>query len=391
MCDACSIELAAATPLRRPAALTAAIAGGIAGLVPFVLTVTTTKIATTNGHSVVTFRDWAAVGGGAVAALCGLVAIALAARTRAASTIGLGVVVLALGGLQLGRGFGAIGGPGGDTASTEAPAFAVPAPTAPTAPDEPATCPDKDHCFDLGDALAAKGDKAAAAIAYRRSCDLGIPSGCNNAAIALGSTSPEAMALFARACDGGVYLTCGALAGDAVVAKDYPRAKLLGERACDHDDPRGCANLGVLYQDGLGVPVDKARSVGLFAKACDKGDKDQADACNGAGVALVQGDGVAKDVPRAMAYFETACTRAARWCYSLGVSTATGQGVAKDEAKARGLYTKACDAGSLIACNNLGDMLNRGLGGAKDKAAATALFKKACDGGVELGCSNLKP
>jgi TPR repeat protein len=56
-------------------------------------------------------------------------------------------------------------------------------------------------------------------------------------------------------------------AGDDV-GLDLRRAAALYQRACDLNDPRGCARLGSMYQDGRGVNEDRARADALFSRAC---------------------------------------------------------------------------------------------------------------------------
>src|SRR6266571_5130092 len=98
------------TDLRIPAKFPGPIEllGGVAGLLPFVISFSSTHSTSVNG--VVTnlvYRDWVAFGGGAVAALCGVVALLALRRpgkkgVRAAAAVGL----LALGGVQVARGLG---------------------------------------------------------------------------------------------------------------------------------------------------------------------------------------------------------------------------------------------------------------------------------------------
>ncbi|HQA18830.1 MAG TPA: tetratricopeptide repeat protein, partial [Novosphingobium sp.] len=59
---------------------------------------------------------------------------------------------------------------------------------------------------------------------------------------------------------------------DAFNAKDYSEALRLFTQTCEAGDTLGCANLGIMYSRGYGVPVDKARAATLYRRACDDGD-----------------------------------------------------------------------------------------------------------------------
>ena len=55
------------------------------------------------------------------------------------------------------------------------------------------------------------------------------------------------------------------------VAIDYVRARALYVQACEGGEPRGCHNLGVLATDGHGEPADPAAARAWFQRACDAG------------------------------------------------------------------------------------------------------------------------
>jgi hypothetical protein len=91
----------------------AAIAGGIAGLVPFVINAASTSSVTENGQIVsFSYRDNVAIAAGVVAVLCGIVAAAMAAKNKSGGTrLAIGIAVLALGAFQIARGFGMFASP----------------------------------------------------------------------------------------------------------------------------------------------------------------------------------------------------------------------------------------------------------------------------------------
>ena len=53
--------------------------------------------------------------------------------------------------------------------------------------------------------------------------------------------------------------------------EDAARAAELFQSACDGAEPRGCLNLGQLYEAGKGVAKDSAAALTLYRKACGLG------------------------------------------------------------------------------------------------------------------------
>ncbi|HEY1559079.1 MAG TPA: tetratricopeptide repeat protein [Kofleriaceae bacterium] len=351
-----------------------------------------------------TYRDWIAIGGGIAGAILGIATLVNAPRNlirKQAIAAGIGIVLFA--GVQLARGFGVFeDGGGGDsfhstTTFVESP---VPAPTPTIDPNDPASCPDKSACFQLGVKLEHARDVKGAAIAYERACNDGAPDGCFNVGFLWSrGDKPDlarSIAGFQKGCDLGELDACSELARDFLdgngVAKDVARAKAMFEKACDAKGGMGCFNLGIIFETGNGVPKDAARGTELYAKACDIDNQpDLARACELAGNRIQLGIGVKPDPARAVSYLTAACDREAARCFYLGLAFDDGDGVAKDPVKARELYGKSCDAGNADSCNNLGVLLNTGRGGAKDHAAALQLFAKACDGGNKDACANAAP
>jgi TPR repeat protein len=428
VCGACFANLDLAATTARSNKLGVIAAGGVAGLAPFVFSLSESSYSTVNGvveHAV--YRDWFAVVGGLIAVAFGAIGIIGALRAKKPTVIA-GIAVVLLGGYQIARGFGVFWKPNASTPSTSI-SFE---PTKAPADDDPATCSDGLACFKLAEKLEAP-DPAKAIVGYARACDRKIVGGCHNAAMLLNRDGANkdpvrARALYQRECDllpkncvdiGELYWR-----GEGG-AKDLPHAIAAFKTSCDANDPGGCEDLGVAYRDGIGVATDPKQAFELLAKACDLDTaKSHSGACDDAGVKLLKGVGVAVDAKRAAAYFQKACDREPKACHDLGVVTEHGDGVPKDVAAARGIYKRACDAGDAdsclalgivmenatppeladaramyklacdakqaAACTNLGVMVAHGRGGAKDVAAGKALFKQGCDGGDQNGCDNLK-
>ncbi len=45
----------------------------------------------------------------------------------------------------------------------------------------------------------------------------------------------------------------------------------VDRRACDRGEADGCTNLGVLYEDGKGVPQDQAQAAAYYRRGCEGG------------------------------------------------------------------------------------------------------------------------
>ena len=89
----------------------AAIAGGIAGIVPFVISAASTSSVTENGKVVsFSYRDNVAIALGAIAVVLGIIAATTAAKHKTGRLV-LGIAVIALGTFQIVRGFGVFASP----------------------------------------------------------------------------------------------------------------------------------------------------------------------------------------------------------------------------------------------------------------------------------------
>jgi TPR repeat protein len=166
----------------------------------------------------------------------------------------------------------------------------------------------------------------------------------------------EAAVLFDQACAGGYTPACRSLGvmyqdGDGI-PQDYSKAMILYSKSCNAGDSSACDNLGGMYQEGLGVEKDYFRAVALYSRACDGGNSSS---CNNLGTMYLGGDGVVQDKPRAVA-----------------------------------LYSKSCDGGSATGCKNLAGCYRDGEGIKKDKEKAKQIFIRSCKLGSQLGCDALK-
>jgi TPR repeat protein len=205
---------------------------------------------------------------------------------------------------------------------------------------------------------------------------------------------------------------CIAAGGVAVMATDvvapgwtlYPRCEGLEacRAACDTGDGFGCADLGSFYDEGDGVPRDRAAALAHYERACELGappgcarrasregdegrrewwerrdlDRELAacerkvlDACRGVARAYADGRGVEKDVQRAAALVEELLSvhagmcpdRGARVCVAAG-DLADGLGSEPSRSllqRALPYYDKGCALEDAHACWSMGATLER--------------------------------
>lgn len=130
----------------------------------------------------------------------------------------------------------------------------------------------------------------------------------------------------------------------AAQKKKYPKAAEWYQKAADTGNASAMLNLGVFYEQGLGLVQDYAKAREWFEKA-----------------AAVSNSGLA--------------------FYNLGVLYDQGWGVGQDYTKAREYYEKAASAGETNAMSNLGVLYQNGQGGTQDYAKAREWFEKAAAGG----------
>lgn len=330
VCPACFSKVPMPVDVGKPQWKIFAAAGGVAGVIPFAVHMSSSSSTTVNGHvTSFVYRDWVAVVCGVVAIMLGIIATAAARKEQLqrglAFAAGIGVVLL--GGVQIARGFGVFETPGsgGDSSSsmtfeTTTPARTTPAVDEPAKPkgdpNSPDTCEDQD-CFDLGIKLE-KTDPAGSLKAWVRACGFGATGGCFNAGFDYTHQQPpdneNALKYFKIACDNDHAGACNEIGRIAATSEppDFAVAKEMFEKSCTLDDAQACANLGILYNNGHGVDKDPKRARELYEKGCDGGISDG--------------------------------------CFNLALMREKGQGGKKDKAGAKAAYQLSCDAGDPDAC-----------------------------------------
>lgn len=183
--------------------------------------------------------------------------------------------------------------------------------------------------------------------------------------------------------------TFAASPGVSISRADWQEARSALQRSCDAEDPRGCFELGELYEAGQGQPKDVDRARAAFARACDVGSSEGCErhelldlplkGCNdGDGSAcaeLARSFSLAPTHPddrrRAGELWERACELAKSACREAGDAYRLGLGLEPDLDRALTFYhrsgepdvtrryqeaARGCDEGRPQACVRLGDL-----------------------------------
>ncbi|MEC9368382.1 MAG: hypothetical protein VX871_06775 [Pseudomonadota bacterium] len=162
-------------------------------------------------------------------------------------------------------------------------------------------------------------------------------------------------------------------------SKSYAQAFRQYREAVDKGHAGALANLGGLYEAGLGVAKDVAQAERWYRKAAEKGISA---AMTGLGFMYAHGRGVRQDAAEAVRWFRRAAEKGEPpGMFNLGHMYAHGIGVKKDVAEAVRWYHNAAAAGFEKANLEL-----KGLGYAPvPKAPAAAVPAPAASGASDLG------
>jgi len=175
--------------------------------------------------------------------------------------------------------------------------------------------------------------------------------------------------------------------------EDWIEAKRYYEIAADSDYGWGCNAeniLGIIYQNGYGVPIDYNRAIDWYTKAVAHGSA--ASALNLADIYAL-GIGVRQDYAKAIALYRKAIVMdllqfevIGKAAYRLGVIYIDGKGVKKDTSEGIKWLQKSAAFFNDEALMRLGYMHMYGNPVKMDHVKAREFFGKACDNGNRQGC-----
>ena len=157
--------------------------------------------------------------------------------------------------------------------------------------------------------------------------------------------------------------------------KNWAAALLACTREANTGNQPAQRNLGIIYDQGLGVNKDPAQAALWFRKAADSGNRD---AMFQLAAMYEQGRGVPQDQKQALDWYRKAALLGdGDSQVKLGRAYLDGKVVDRDEGEASAWFQRAADQGNLYALNRLGAMYIDGKGVHKDEAKGVKLFQAA--------------
>jgi len=203
----------------------------------------------------------------------------------------------------------------------------------------------------------------------------------------------------------------------AYQAKDYEKALEIFRPLAEQGDSDAQATMGIMYEFGRGVPIDKKVAMEWYIKAAMQGNPNVQ---HDIGVKFFQGQDTKQDYKQAAYWWEQSANagiadsqfdlglmyyrglgmeqdfkQASMWFlaaakqghgeaqYSLGVMHAFGQGMEKDNFQALAWFRKSAAAGVAQAQFNLGALYENGQVLEKDMKLARKWYHRAADQGLE--------
>jgi TPR repeat protein len=169
--------------------------------------------------------------------------------------------------------------------------------------------------------------------------------------------------------------------------KNWAAALVACTREANAGNQPAQRNLGVIYDQGLGVNKDPAQAALWFRKAAETGNRD---ATFQLATMYENGRGVPQDQKQAIDWYRKAALLGdADSQVKLGRAYMDGKVVDKDEGEASAWFQRAADQGNLYALNRLGAMYIDGRGVHKDEARGVKLFQAVAAKGDAQGQFNL--
>ena len=174
--------------------------------------------------------------------------------------------------------------------------------------------------------------------------------------------------------------------GQGVPQNSQEAAKWF-RKAAEQGEAHSQYVLGKLYDEGKGVPRAYQEAVKWYRKAADQG---LASAQGDLGLMYGEGRGVPQDAQEAVKWFRKAAEQGvAQAQFNLGLAYQLGRGVPQDAQEAVKWFRKAAEQGIAQAQFNLGAAYYSGRGVPQDIQEAAKWFRKAAEQGLAPAQSNL--
>ncbi|KAJ3164922.1 hypothetical protein HDU88_004902 [Geranomyces variabilis] len=156
--------------------------------------------------------------------------------------------------------------------------------------------------------------------------------------------------------------------------------------AIKRSHPEALAHMARIHEAGKGVPKDPTTAHALYLLAAEGGHLDSM--CS-LGALIESGNGCVANPVEAVRWYRLAAEQdCARGQNALGSAYYRGVGVERNYGEAVMWYRKAAESGDPNAHNNLGICYEEGLGVAKDYAMAKMLYKLAAEARHPSGVNN---
>lgn len=180
-------------------------------------------------------------------------------------------------------------------------------------------------------------------------------------------------------------------AGDAARAWAEGRtreAREIWEKMAGDGDGQAMNNLGVLYDQGIGVEPDPGRAAHWFAQAANAGNPS---GMSNYGRILEQGRGLPANPAEAARWFDLAARKGqAEAQYNLGLMYENGRGVERNESAAAAWYSRAASQNQRDALARLGHFYRIGRGVVQNQERAALLLYAAAMEGSEPAIAELE-
>ena len=162
---------------------------------------------------------------------------------------------------------------------------------------------------------------------------------------------------------------------------DFAAALQEWRPLAEEGDARAQYYLGLMYNNGEGVPEDNRQAAHWFRKSAEQGNPQSQFHL---GMLHANGEGVPEDDRQAVHWLrESAQQGDARAQFNLGIMYELGEGVSKDNRQAVNWYQQAAEQGHARAQFGLGSMFAEGSGITRDTVRAYAWFNLAAARGDE--------
>lgn len=174
---------------------------------------------------------------------------------------------------------------------------------------------------------------------------------------------------------------------EAYQAKDYKRAIEILKPLAEQGNSQAQVTLGIMYDNGHGVPLDQTEAFNWYVKAAKQGDPIVQ---HDVGVKYFQGQGVDQDYQQAAYWWEQSANAGlADSQFNLGLMYYRGLGIEQDYKKASELFFAAAKQGHGNAQYSLAVMYAFGQGVEKDYSRALPWFRKSAAQGIAQAQFNL--